>query len=313
MTTKKVYLYALGAVLLASAYPIYMGAVMFSAAIQTGGIDAANYPRYIIPYTPVCIALILCAALLPLASKLCKKFALPVLSALGVLSFLGAEAGFERIAVFTDMSTKMNVETWQLLSCMMTPLVSASVWDSLNIRYNPAFKIHFYAIALLIVLAVINVIHGFYRAAGARNVARKKPLAVQLVCVIVFIGLCILACFTAFFRTGELNISPLSAVLMTGFFLTFGVTAGVYTGTCLYGKQKLFSIILPSIAAMAAAVILYIGEMVMMNGRLFLLGSGFLFGPVGGLPLSLADMLTILASGVISYFILTSIRPKVIS
>jgi hypothetical protein len=43
----------------------------------------------------------------------------------------------------------MKIETWQMLSCIATPQVRATVWDSLNIRYNSTFKIHFYAIALL--------------------------------------------------------------------------------------------------------------------------------------------------------------------
>ncbi|MCL2814514.1 MAG: hypothetical protein FWD23_07930, partial [Oscillospiraceae bacterium] len=117
MSAKKVYLISLGVVLAASLYPIYMGAVMLSAYIQNKGIDVADYPSYIIPYTPICIAVIICTALLPLVFKLCKKIALLVLSALGIILFLGAEVSFEQIAVFTDVSSKMKIETWQMLSC----------------------------------------------------------------------------------------------------------------------------------------------------------------------------------------------------
>jgi len=220
---------------------------MLRAYIQNGGIDAADYPSYVIPYAPICVALITCTALLPLAVKLCGKFALPALSALGAALFLAAEAGFERIAVFTDISSKMKIETWQMLSCIATPLVRDSIWDSLSIRYNPAFKIHFYAIALLIVLAVTGVIYGFHKMALTRDFGRRKPLIAQLACVTVFVGLCVLACFTAFFRSGDINLSPLSAFLMTLFFLAFGITAGVYAGTWLYGRRKLLSVIVPSI------------------------------------------------------------------
>jgi len=310
MSAKKVYLFSLGAVLLASVYPIYMGGVMLASYIRHGGIDVANYPSYIIPYTPICIALIICAALLPLAFRLCKRWALPGLSIFGAGIFLAAETGFEQIAVFTDMSSKMNVEVWQMLSCFKTPLVRESVWDSLNLRFNPLFKLHFYAIALLIVLSVIGVIYGFYKMAKTQNYSRKKPLIAQLVCVLTFIGLCILACFTAFFRTGNIQVSPISAVLMTLFFLIFGITAGVYAGTLLYEKRKLFSRVIPAIIAMLITTVMYIGEMVMMLWNLFRLGEGFLFEPLGFIPLSPVDIATIIVSGVVTYFVLKAIRPK---
>jgi hypothetical protein len=207
------------------------------------------------------------------------------------------------------VSSKINIETWQLLSCVATPLVRSSVWDSLNIRYNSSFKIHFYAIALLIVTAVIGVVYGYYKMAHTQDFSRKKPLAAQLIAVLVFVGLCILACFTAFFRSGNIIISPLSAVLMTVFFLVFGITAGVYTGTWLYGKQKMLAVILPSIVAMIVALVMYIGEMVMMGWSLFRFGTGFLFDGLGFIPLSVFDIVTVILSGAATYFILTAIKP----
>ena len=310
MTAKKIYLLSLGIILLASAYPIYMGVVILAAYIVNGGIDAADYPSYIIPYTPICIAVIFCAAFLPLVYKLFKKFTLPILSVLGAAIFLGAEIGFEQIAVFADSSSKVTVEMWQLASCIATPQVKAAVWDSLSIRYNPAFKIHFYAIALLIVLAVTGVVYGFYKTAHTRDAAKKKPLVAQFISIVTFIGLCLLACFTAFFRAGDINISPVSAFLMTVFFIVFGVTAGVYAGTWLYGRRKLFSIIIPSVTAMLITVVMYIGEMVMMDLNLFRRGNSFLFRPLGAFPLSIFDIITIILSGIITYFILTAIKPK---
>lgn len=310
MTSKKVYLLSVGSIILTSTYPIYMGIVMILSYIQNGGIDVSDYPSYIIPYTPISIALILCTVFLPFVNKLCNRYALPALSVLGVSFFLVAETIFEQIAVFTDSSTKISIETWQLLSCIATPQVKNSIWDSLNIRYNPLFKIHFYAISALIVLSVISVIYGFYIMAYKQNFAKRKPLVAQLISVIVFIGLCIFACFTAFFRTGNIVVSPISAVLMTLFFLVFGITGGVYTGTWLYNKPKLVSIIIPSAVAITLTIFMYIGEMIMMGGALFKFGNGFLFNSIGITPLSLIDILTVLLSGVATYFILTTIKPK---
>jgi len=317
MNTKNVYLLSLGIVLLASVYPIYMGVVVLWAYIQNGGIAAVDYPTYIIPYTPISIAVIICTAALPLIFKLCKKFTLPILSILGAALFLVAQIGFEQITVFpdvlpniNDVSPTMNIVTWQMILCIMTPEIESAIWDPLSAQYDPAFKIHFYAIALLTVLAAIGVVYGFYKMAHTKNVARTKPLIAQLIAVLVFIGLCILASFTAFFRTGAITLSPVSAFLMTAFFVVFGVTAGTYAGTWLYEKRKLFSIIIPSIIAMLITVVMYIGEMVMMNQGLFRRGTGFLFRSLGVLPFSAFDMITIAISGMITYFILTAIKPK---
>jgi len=285
-----------------------MGIVMLFSYLQYGGIDVADYPKYIIPYTPICISLIVCTALLPLIFKFTKKFVLPILSILSVLLFLGSEIVFEQVAVFTDLSTKMNIETWQMLSCVMTPQVSHSIWDSLSIRYNSSFKIHFYAIALLIVLASISTIYGFYKMAYTQNFERKKPLVVQFVSVLAFISLCILACFTAFFRTGDITISALSAILMTIFFMLFGISSGVYTGTLLYGKQKFISVIIPSATAILVTLFMYFAEMVMMDWNLFRFGNGFLFDRLGVIPFSLLDIMTMLLSGAVTYFILTMIK-----
>ena len=485
--TAKVYIISLGAVLLASVYPIYMGAVMLTAYLKEGGIRAADYPKYIIPYTPVCIALICSVALLPLAFKLCKRLTLPALSILAVVLFLSTETGFEKITVFsgavetpeiqniiTEQSTRdeepeeitawpldgseavfgkgtvyvlenatdrdklekmmyvslfedgkarlssppisslylpdckysekdgtifilfdnskgveffdmedgqiiatfevvddntiifkgasvalfaspgaryvsggqppvvytpaeneITVENWQMYMCYAAspyfeeneqevvgnqeekPLTEQPreingtrtlAKNPLIADYSPMFKMHFYMISIIITLSVLGVAYGFYKMAKDENYKKKKPLSVQLVSVTVFVGLCVFACFTAFFRKGEIVVSPLSAVLMTVFFLSFGVSAGVYAGTWLYGKRPLFSAVLPSVTAIIVTVAMYVGEMVMMKWNLYRLGEGFFFNPLGACPLAVVDLLIIALSGAITYLILVLIR-----
>jgi len=317
MTIKKTYLLSLGIILSASVYPIYMGIVMFFAYIQNGGINATDYPKYIIPYTPICISIIICALLLPFVYKYCKKFTLLFLSVLGIILFLGIEIGFEQITVFSVKEGIADVGSWQTYLCVATPQVmqtieyKETIGQALAERYSPVFKVHFYLIALLIVLTVIGIVYGFYNMVYTQNFLKKRPLIAQLICVIISIGLCILACFTAFFRTGDINIPPFSAILMTIFFMIFGITGGVYTGTYLYKKQKLYSIIIPSIIAMVIIILMYFGEMVMMNWTLFKLGNGFMFERIGTIPFALIDILTIITSGIATYFILILLKLKI--
>jgi hypothetical protein len=95
---------------------------------------------------------------------------------------------------------------------------------------------------------------------------------------------------------------------MAVFFIVYGVTAGVYTGTWFYGKRKLLSTIIPALIATTTTVVMYIGEMVMMNWNLYRFGKGLLFDAIGACPLAPVDFAVIIAAGVITNFILLLIR-----
>ena len=312
VTNKHYYFLSLGAILLLSFYPIFMGVKLLSAYISDGHVNVTDYPKYVIPYTPIAIALILSAVLMPAAVKLFKRFALPAVSVFGTGIFLLSEIMFEQVTVFYGNSI-WGIDSWQAFTCYMTPeamRMQTTVGEALAIRYSPIFKLHFYLIAILIVLAVIGVVYGFGNMIREKNYGKKKPLIIQTAAVGVFIGLCILACFTSFYRTGELNISAVSSWLMSVFFIVFGLTAGVYTGSLLYFKKPAVSGLLPALIASATTLIMYIGELVLMGGVLFKFGDGFLFDPIGGCPFAPVDFIVILMSGVITCLILFLIRRR---
>lgn len=316
ITNKNFYFLSVGAVILLSFYPLMMGVQILTAYIRDGHINAEDYPKYVIPYTPIAIALIITTLLFPLAFRFCKNYVLPVISALGVGLFLLSEILFEKVTVFSVRDGIADVGSWQAYICVATPEVmetieyKETIGQSLVERYSPAFKVHFYLIAILIVLAVIGVVYGFSKMIRENNDKKKIPLITQAVAVIVFIGLCILACFTSFYRTGELNISALSGWLMSIFFIVFGLTAGIYAGTLLYFKKPIASRVIPAMIASATTFIMYIGELVLMGGVLFKFGSGFIFEPIGFCPFALIDFFVIALAGIITYLILFLIRQK---
>ena len=303
MKYRNFYLLSLLAVVIASIYPIYMGAVTLIRYLQNGFVDVADYQKYIIPYTPISIALIVSTALMPLIFKLFRRYTLPVVSLLGSVLFFISEIGFEKIKVIEGY-VKMPLESWQLSLCMATPEVLRSIGKPIYATYNPVFKIHFYIIAIVIILAVLNVIYGFSKMLREQDFSKKRPLIAQAVSALLFIGLCILACFTAFYRNGTIHISPLSAILMSVFFIVFGITVGIYCGSIFYGKSKLMSKIIPAITASLTTLIMYIGELLLMGGVLFKYGDGFLFEPIAAIAFSAADIVIILASGIITYFLM---------
>jgi hypothetical protein len=303
--------------MLLSVYPLIMGAGVLAEYLLYGNVDVNSYPKYLIPYAPIAVALVLSAALLPVAARYFKKAALPIISMLGIGVFLLCEIGMERVVLFDgDRLVETNVGAYQAFMCYVTPeamramVYSRTIGAMLAERYNPAFKIHFYLISILIVLSVIGVAYGFAKMIRDGDFMKKRPLIVQAIAVAAFIGLCALACLTAFYRTGALFISTVSSLLMSQFFIAFGLVAGVYAGSLLYFAKPMLSRMVPALIAVVATALMYACELILMGGVVFRFGRGFLFDPIYNCPLAIVDFIVIALAGLITYFILYLMRYK---
>lgn len=76
MKNKSYGIYCISVLLLviaASVYPIIMGARILADWLPDGIVAAADYPKYVIPYTPLSLALIAGTALLPLFLRYLKN------------------------------------------------------------------------------------------------------------------------------------------------------------------------------------------------------------------------------------------------
>lgn len=295
----KYWLFALLGTLLVSSYPIYMGfRVIYHMSVE-GSVPKENFPKYIIPYTPIAIALIFAVLFMPFIIKTAKNYATLYASVISVLVFVIAEFLFESKVIVTS-TVQTTLESWQMVMCYVQPRRYVTrTWTPVDIlmgEYSPTFKLHFYFISVVIIVALINVIYGF----AVREKKRRISLILQAASAADLVGLSILACFTAFFRDGELTVSALSAVLMAMFFISLGATAGICVASFTRGKKKLLSLVLPIATASLAALIMYIGEMCLLSGNLYKLGSGFLFEPLPLIVLSIADILIIAASGALT-------------
>jgi hypothetical protein len=383
------YLLSLFVILTASAYPIYMGIVTLVSYKQHGFIHAANYPKYIIPYTPLSIALIMVVALMPWCYRVFKTRSLLILSLMGATVFISCEWYLEGVKVLVSQDVKpftisqkeevgsvdfheavptpapkgkptatandgspsiviqqadttpaasgikiqlVPLESWQLSLCssprqptiVMTPTapstkdpaatipaasISVPVNTPVYATNNLVFKVHFYLIALVILLVVTHTVYGFTRMFMEEEYEKKKPLVAQLVAVSSFIGLCVFACFTAFYRTGALLVSPISAVLMSVFFIVFGVTAGTYFGCLFYNRSKWLSVAVPVVVALFTTIAMYVGELMLTGGVLYKFGTGWLFEPAAGTPYSIVDVLVIMLSGIVTYALMRKLAP----
>lgn len=318
---KLYYLFSVIGILLVSVYPLMMGIRIISDMIKDGNVLKENYPKYVIPYTPICFALIIGVALMPLFNKLFKRFSQAVGSVFSLGVFLGTELLFEKKVVVTTTETVAKLADWQMYLCRYVE-PEEWVWETSTVirtekpvdlligEYNPAFKLHFYLISAVIVLTVLHCFYGFGKMVMSGDKTKMKPLIMQSVASALFVGMCIFACFTAFYRTGDIVVSPLSAVLMAAFFILLGLTVGIFAASILIGKRRGLSLVVPAVYSALTTLIMYIGEMILLHGYLYRFGSSFLFAGLPGIVLAPIDILVIAASGVAMYFLARLVNKK---
>lgn len=300
---KKYWIWTLIATLAISLYPIYMGLSVIFQMIAKGMVLEEHFPKYIIPYTPIAISIVVALLLMPILLKKISKLVTWIASGISLIVFFITELLFEsKVIVTTTVQT--TLESWQMFMCYVPPEnYTTRTWNAIDILigdYSPMFKMHFYCISIVLIITIINCLYGFGQMILTNNKMRWKALTIQSICTILFLGLCIFACFTAFFRDGELIVSSLSAILMSVFFILLGVTTGVYASSFLMGRKKYISVGIPAIVASATTLIMYIGELFLLSGHLYRFGTGFLFDGITGIVLAPIDILIILSAGVIS-------------
>ena len=290
--------------------------------IKDGTVLKENYPKYIIPYTPIAFAVIIGTVLLPVMIKAFRRFAVIGGSALSIGAFFGFELLFENKVVVTTTETIAKLADWQMFLCIVPPpeeyagetttVVRAKTAAEVLIgEYNPAFKLHFYLISVVLIMTALNCIYGFAQMIKNGDTSRKKALIMQSMSAAAFLGLCILACFTAFWRDGNINVSPLSAVLMSVFFIMLGVTVGIFIGSLLIKKNQTAAAVIPASVSAAMTLLMYIGEMILLHGHLYRFGAGFFFDGIPLIVLSPFDILVIIISGIVTYLLMRFVCIKI--
>ncbi|MBQ2767808.1 MAG: hypothetical protein IJF49_07005 [Clostridia bacterium] len=297
------YLFSLLGVLLASVYPIYMGVSVVEDMLRLGTVYAEDYPKYIIPYTPIALAVLVGVALIPLMIRLPGRFAQGIGSGISLAVFFASEFLLERLVTVTRTvtGTFSTLENWQMYMCYIPPADTVErTWTEVNVlmgEYSPAFKLHFYLISVVLIVSLLNCFYGFAQVVLTGSRGKCKPLIVQAAASAAFLAMCIWACFTAFYRTGELQVSALSAVLMSIFFVLFGITVGIYAASFVLGKPRILSEGMPAFCASAVTLLMYVGEMVLLSGNLYRFGEGWFFSAIGGIVLAPIDLVIVLMSG----------------
>lgn len=307
------YLISLIGIFLICAYPLSMANTVVTLMRTVGSVPTEHFPKYIIPYAPIAFALLCGTALLPVFTRFLKRFAFLGASVTSLGIFLTSELLLESKVIVSGTSI-VSLGSWQMYMCYVPPIqYETRTWTAIDVLmgdYDPTFKIHFYMISAVLIIAVLNCIYGFASVIATKDKTRVKVLTLQSISAAAFLGMCILACFTAFYRGGELTVSPLSALLMCVFFILLGITVGLFAASLAIGKRKALSVTLPAILASVTVFIMYVGEACLMSGHLYILGKGIIFEPLVGNFVSAFDLLVIILSGTITAVLAAVINKK---
>lgn len=300
------YFLSLLGVIAASFYPILMGVRVISETLKNGAVPLESYPKYVIPYTPIALAVILGVALIPLFQKMTKKLDLLFGAVFSLAVFFVVERLMET-KILVETQELVPLEGWQMSLCYVPPeQYKTRVWEAVDVLlggYSPAFKLHFYLISAVIIVSLLNCFYGFAKMIRREDHTRKAALIIQTVTSLAFLGMCVWACFTSFYRTGELTVPAVSAVLMAVFFALFGICAGVFVGSFTLGKNRALSMALPAVVSALGTLAMYAGEMILLSGNLYRFGNGFFFEELGKIVLAPIDLVIIAASGAITLMI----------
>ena len=108
------YLFSCLGVLIASYYPLSMGVRVISDMITNGAVLKENYPKYIIPYTPIFVAIIVGVLLMPLLIRFFKRFAFVGGASIATGIFFAFEFLLEQKVVVSTAETVTKLEDWQM-------------------------------------------------------------------------------------------------------------------------------------------------------------------------------------------------------
>ena len=323
------YFLSIAALAVLSAYPLINGVRMVYLHSANGALEPEQYAKYVVPYAAICVALLLFAALLPVFMKL-KRFAFPagLISAYGV--FFAAERFFETMQIHVTGMTLIDAsapaadaaiaaataDIWQASLCAVSPVILgqsltyASRDKFFYVTGNTAYKIHYYLISLVLITMVGGLLYGIAKMLRDNDMSQKKPVFLRGVSAAALLALCVFANTTAFFRQAAPVQTPPASILTCLFFVILGMAAGVYTGSYLLKKRRRFGIGIPVSVSLFSVILMYIGEIAMMNGNLYRFGTGWFFDGLSGIVLAPVDTAVVLLSGALTWLILFAARKR---
>ena len=229
---RKFYLFTLAVLGALSAYPLINGVRIAYIGVMHGAVEPGQYARYVIPYTAMCVAILLFAAFLPVLFRV-KRMAFLVGLSGAYAVFIALELFMENIKISTKGMTVLDpasltadmtappfasVDIWQASMCAVSPLVrgQSKVFSSgdgiFYVMANDAYKIHYYLVSFILITMVCGLVYGIGHAVSTGAEDRRKPLILQGMAAAALVSLCVFANTTAFFRqTGPIDAGRIRA------------------------------------------------------------------------------------------------------
>lgn len=107
-----------------------------------------------------------------------------------------------------------------------------------------------------------------------------------------------------------ISLGAVSAFLMTLFFLVFGMLSGIFLCVLISDKKRSLVLTLSSVVSAVMTTAMYMGELILLDGKLYRFGDGFFFSPMGGFPFAPADLAVILLSGLLTLAAVAGLTKK---
>ena len=321
---RKFYLFTLAVLGALSAYPLINGVRIAYIGVMHGAVEPGQYARYVIPYTAMCVAILLFAAFLPVLFRV-KRMAFLVGLSGAYAVFIALELFMENIKISTKGMTVLDpasltadmtappfasVDIWQASMCAVSPLVrgQSKVFSSgdgiFYVMANDAYKIHYYLVSFILITMVCGLVYGIGHAVSTGAEDRRKPLILQGMAAAALVSLCVFANTTAFFRqTGPIQ-TPAASVLTCLFFIMLGTSTGVYAGSFFLKRGRAAGVVLPILISVVTVAMMYAGEAAMMDGGLYRFGTGWFFDGLPGISLAPVDILVVLITGAVTWLVL---------
>lgn len=165
-----------------------------------------------------------------------KRWSFPVLTFMSLDVFFLSELLFE-----TFSSSRIPVPLWKAGRCLCAMCYPMGIkpaygrlsmfWSGNTVRLLSCTSIWFPFDFRHINSGGAKAHDRIFHLVEVLYTKKRRTLILQGIYGALFLGLCILACFTAFYRTEELYVLPISASLMGAFFVLLDVNAGVLAGS----------------------------------------------------------------------------------
>ena len=244
----------------------------------------------IIPFMAVSAAILLGFSLLPLLQRLPPHIRHIIISAIGILAFIGLDILSQHVAINAYMLIPRRAPSWDMRpldELIHSRMMHPSRWPSAPPVYGRAMgfignawtipwsiRAHYYVFSIILVVAALNWLANLSEALSGRAVFseayQKKFLVIQGAAIACYALAYLLVRAVQYDNLATGHITWGSVLNSAVCFILAGVAAGLYGGSLLRARYR-FAI--APLIAVSIVLVLYMAQFFMLGMGLYNFGS----------------------------------------